>query len=199
MWTIIRDISFIKLFYCTLVVWSIDNIWCEHTLNIVFKLRRCSYWFVHTITGSQRSKGTATPLHSQCVQIEVSAEQRGRLTCKLRNTVRRLKKKAMAENPNMRRGFLPIRSITKPWERGQKSNIIGVPGGVQWHCRVITEQCYCSWHCTESVSQSVSPPLWSRRKYLNNSVMNYNDIYPNTGLQSASVSALAKCLVSATT
>lgn len=34
--------------------------------------------------------------------------------CKLRNTVRRLKKKAMAENPNMRRGFLPIRSITKP-------------------------------------------------------------------------------------
>lgn len=39
------------------------------------------------------------------------------LTWKLRKTVSRLKNTAMEKKPNMRRGFLPIRSITKPWRK----------------------------------------------------------------------------------
>lgn len=51
-----------------------------------------------------------------CVWIEVSKQEEDLgLTWKLRNTVSRLKNKAMAEKPKMSRGFLPIRSITKPW------------------------------------------------------------------------------------
>lgn len=42
----------------------------------------------------------------------------------MRNTVSRLKNTAMAEKPNMRRGFLPIRSITKPWGVEKKNRII---------------------------------------------------------------------------
>lgn len=50
-----------------------------------------------------------------CVDYEaVTTAQEEQLTWKLRNTVRRLKKNAIAEKPNMRRGFLPILSITKP-------------------------------------------------------------------------------------
>lgn len=47
---------------------------------------------------------------TRSVRKEVDLE----LTWKLRNTVSRLKNKAMAEKPKMSRGFLPIRSITKP-------------------------------------------------------------------------------------
>lgn len=39
------------------------------------------------------------------------------LTWQLRNTVSRLKNTAMAANPNINRGFLPIRSITKPLDK----------------------------------------------------------------------------------
>lgn len=50
-----------------------------------------------------------------CARKEVSKQEEDLgLTWKLRKTVSRLKNKAMAEKPKMSRGFLPIRSITKP-------------------------------------------------------------------------------------
>lgn len=89
-------------------------------VNLIPSEEEFSWQFVHSIIGPQYRAPTciATPFHSH---YEFSEEEEHWLTWKLRNTVSRLKKTAMAEKPNMRRGFLPIRSITKPWIQGEKN------------------------------------------------------------------------------
>ena len=79
------------------------------------------------------------------------------LTWKLRNTVRRLKNTAMAENPKMRSRFLPIRSITKPWrqDKNKKSNIIsdafqGLSMPVVWlqsYLKILLLARHPGWQC----------------------------------------------------
>lgn len=68
-----------------------------------------------------RERSGSEGLEAICVWNEVSEQEEDLvLTWKLRKTVSRLKNKAMAEKPKISRGFLPIRSITKPWGQVQE-------------------------------------------------------------------------------
>lgn len=84
-----------------------------HPWNCVLEKMDDKLWTYQRICRERRrSEG----LWAVCAWNEVSQlEEDLGLTWKLRNTVSRLKNKAMAEKPKMSRGFLPIRSITKPW------------------------------------------------------------------------------------
>ena len=117
--------------YCTSLSYIIINCMCvyrrwwnsipQKCYNLIPLNYESQWQFVHK-TGPQywAPECIVTPFHLQCVWNEVSEEEDEWLTWKLRNTVSRLKNPAMAEKPNMRRGLLPIRSITKPWGQDRR-------------------------------------------------------------------------------
>lgn len=68
----------------------------------------------------------------------------------------RLKNTAMAEKPNMRRGLLPIRSITKPWEKHRKKktcNLSHERGTALWR---IVSLCQPIGWCRTLVHREIS-------------------------------------------